>query len=330
MRINWRNRQIEMFIEKIISLISIERVFLLTTSYNLMKVVSINKLVIKPTMTKNIARVLNRMELLSKGLSDIFLCMEIDLNNKIKLSCKTLVEYSYNVSLEFIIFIICVLLPSSFFATAFAQTSSLVDIFPIDSKPFGLSYEEHVKTYWKLMLSIPVEQNPMEDKTGEKCTFGQEPSNSSIFYLPGNTGGLSTITCKIKAGLGLFIPIITVEASQAEAPRASVDELHKIAKDDQDGVTSLYLKINDKEFPEQELRKYRTHTKEFDVTFPNNALYGASPGPSVAVGDGYYVITKPLSPGSYIIDIKGSLVCLDPECLEPTYTGQVKYNLIAQ
>jgi hypothetical protein len=42
------------------------------------------------------------------------------------------------------------------------------------------------------------------------------------------------------------------------------------------------------------------------------------------------VITKPLSPGSYIIDIKGSLVCLDPECLEPTYTGQVKYNLIAQ
>jgi hypothetical protein len=224
----------------------------------------------------------------------------------------------------------CVLLSSSYLGISNAQTTSSVDIFPVDSKPYGLSYKEHVKNYWKLMLSIPVEQNPMEDKTGEKCTFGQESSNSSLFFLAGSTGGLSTITCKIKPGLGVFIPIITVEASQAEVPKATIDELHKIAKDDQDGVTSLYLKINDTEFSEQELRKYRTHTDAFDVTFPDRALFGASPGPSVAVADGYYVITEPLSPGNYVIDIKGSLACLNPDCLEPTYTGEIRYNLIVQ
>jgi hypothetical protein len=70
-------------------------------------------------------------------------------------------------------------------------------------------------------LSLPIDQNPMEDKTGEKCTFGQESSESPVFYLAGNTGGFSSITCKIKAGLGVFIPIITVEASQAEVPKAT-------------------------------------------------------------------------------------------------------------
>jgi hypothetical protein len=152
----------------------------------------------------------------------------------------------------------------SFFTTSsFAQVTGSVDIFPIDSNPFGLSYEEHVKKYWKSILSLPIDQNPIEDKTGEKCTFGQETSESPVFYLAGNTGGFSSITCKIRAGLGVFIPIITVEASQAEVPKATIDDLHKIAKNDQDGVTSLYLKINDKEFKDEDLRKYRTHTKEF-------------------------------------------------------------------
>jgi hypothetical protein len=219
----------------------------------------------------------------------------------------------------------------SFFTTSsFAQVTGSVDIFPIDSNPFGLSYEEHVKKYWKSILSLPIDQNPMEDKTGEKCTFGQETSKSPVFYLAGNTGGFSSITCKIRPGLGVFIPIITVEASQAEVPKATIDDLHKIAKDDQDGVTSLYLKINDKEFKDEDLRKYRTHTKEFEVTFPDRALFGAAPGPSLAVADGYYVITKPLSPGSYTIIIKSSLACLDPDCLEPTFGVDIKYNLIVE
>lgn len=183
------------------------------------------------------------------------------------------------------------------------------------------------------MLSILQSQNPMEDKTGEtgeRCTFGQEKLNSSVFYLPGSTGGPSVLTCKIKAGQGIFIPIITVEASQAEAPKATIEELHKIAKEDQDSVTSLYLKLNDREFSEEELRNFRTHTKEFEVMFPEGAFFGASAGTSVAVADGYYVKTEPLSPGNYALCIKGGLGCLNPECTEPSYAGDLKYNLVVQ
>lgn len=138
------------------------------------------------------------------------------------------------------------------------------------------------------------------------------------------------MTCKIRANLGVFIPVITEEASQAEVPKATINDLHKIAKNDQDHVTSLYLKINDREFTDQELRKYRTHTSEFQVIFPNHALFGASPGPSMVVADGYYVVTQPLLRGNYTIDIKSSLACLNPDCVEPTFAASIRYNLIVE
>lgn len=217
---------------------------------------------------------------------------------------------------------------STFTINAFAKSS--VEIFPIDSKPFGQAYEEYVKNYWKLLLPIPIEKNPMEDKTGERCHLGQENSNSSVFYLYGSTGGVTEITCKIPLGLGLFIPISTVEASEAESPKATVDELHKISKNDQDQVTSLLLKINGTEYSDQDLRKYRTHTQVFEVVFPENALFGAAPGRSKVVADGFYVITKPLPEGNYTIETKTSLACLEPDCTAPTFVGENKYHLIVQ
>jgi hypothetical protein len=214
-----------------------------------------------------------------------------------------------------------------FAAKTYAQSNRSIDIFPINSSPFGLSYENYVMNYWKLMLSIPIDKSPMEDKTGERCTFGQATPHQ-VFYLAGNAGGSSTLTCKIKTGLSVFIPVITEEASQAEAPKATIRDLHNIAKSDQDHVTSLFLKVNDKQFSDQDLRKFRTHTKDFQVTFPNNALFGAAPGKSAVVADGYYVITKPLSPGNYTIAIKSSLACLKPDCAQPTFASDIKYNLI--
>ena len=42
--------------------------------------------------------------------------------------------------------------------------------------------------------------------------------------------------------------------------RHQQDQLDKIAKKDQDIVTSLYLKIGDKEYNRADLSKYRIHT----------------------------------------------------------------------
>lgn len=214
---------------------------------------------------------------------------------------------------------------------AWSQQSPPVNIFLPSSKPSGLSYEEHIKNFWKFMLSIPREQNPMEDETGAICTYGQNMSKSSVFYLTANAGGVSVKTCKIPSGLSVLIPIITATFSDEELePGATVEELHQIAKTDQDNVNSLYLRINDYEFPDEDLLQYRTHTKEFQVMFPEDALDGAAPGPATVVADGYYAITEPLNPGRYDIQFKGSIVCLEVDCPEPTFATDNTFNLIVE
>lgn len=215
-----------------------------------------------------------------------------------------------------------------FASQVYAQNTSSLSLYPIDSKPYGLSYEDHIIDYNKYILSLPIDTNPSTDETGERCTIGQDLKNSSLFYLTGGSGGNTVRTCHIPSGLGLFIPMIEVEASTGEVPGATIDTLHQIAKKDQDNVKSLQLKINDIEFGYEDLKKFRTHTQAFEVDFPQNALFGANPGPSKVVADGHYVITSPLSQGNYTIQFGGSLVCLEIDCLEPTFATNTIYNLI--
>jgi hypothetical protein len=179
--------------------------------------------------------------------------------------------------------------------------SNSVNIFPPESKPYGLTFAEHQKNFWKWVLGIPANESPVNDPTGEKCASVQSNTNSSVFYLSFNNGGISERTCKVPVGKGLLIPVMQVEWSDKEAPGASVEELHKSAKKDQDSVYSLYLKIGDKEYKYKDLIKYRTHTDVFEVVFPDNGIFGViEGGVSKVVGDGFYIITEPLTKGNYL------------------------------
>ena len=209
--------------------------------------------------------------------------------------------------------------------------SNSVNIFPPGSKPYGLTYAEHEKNFWKWILEIPANESPLNDRTGEKCANGQSNTNSSVFYLSMNNGGISERTCKVPVGKGLLIPVMQVEWSDKEAPGASVEELHKSAKKDQDSVNSLYLKIGDKEYKYKDLIKYRTQTDVFEVVFPDNGIFGVIEGGiSKVVADGFYIITEPLIKGNYSIHFKSSLICPDPGCAEPNFAQDIKYNIVAE
>ena len=206
-----------------------------------------------------------------------------------------------------------------------------LNIFPPESKPYGLTFAEHQKNFWKWLLEIPANESPLNDRTGEKCATGQSNTNSSVFYLSMNNGGISERTCKVPVGKGLLIPVMQVEWSDKEAPGASVEELHKSAKKDQDSVNSLYLKIGDKEYKYKDLIKYRTQTDVFEVVFPDNGIFGViEGGVSKVVGDGFYIITEPLTKGNYSVHFKSSLICLDPGCAEPNFAQDIKYNIVAE
>jgi hypothetical protein len=117
-------------------------------------------------------------------------------------------------------------------------------------------------------------------------------------------------------------PFLPWKISDKEAPNSSVEQLHNIAKNDQDSVTSLYLKVDDKEYSRQDLEGYRTNTTDFEVVFPKNAIFGASEGPSKAVADDYYVITEPLEKGNHTIVYKSTLSL--------PFAQDITYNIIAE
>jgi hypothetical protein len=211
------------------------------------------------------------------------------------------------------------------------EGSTSVNIFPPGSKPYGLPYAKHIENFWKWILSVPAKDNPINDPTGEKCATGQSNTNSSLFYLAFNNGGASERTCKVPAGKGLFIPVMQVELSEKDTPGATVEELKLSTKTDQDSVNSLYLKIGDKEYNFDDLRKYRTDTDGFDVNYADNGIFGiVEGGPTTAVADGYYIMTDPLQRGNYTVHYKSSLICSDPGCAEPNFAQDIKYNIMAE
>jgi hypothetical protein len=213
-----------------------------------------------------------------------------------------------------------------------AKAGTSIDIFPPppDSKPYGLTYEQHVENFYDWLVSVPSNENPSNDPTGQNCAKGQEDTNSSVFYLVGGGGGKFDKICKVPAGKAIFIPVMSVEVSDKEVPNASVDDLDKTAKKDQDSVTSLSLTIGNKTYSFDELKKYRVHTGVFDLNFPENAIFGATPGPSKAVADGYHVITEILPRGTYTLNFKGSLICPGTECLAPNFAEDVKFTLVVE
>ena len=217
------------------------------------------------------------------------------------------------------------------FAISTVVASNSLDIFPPGSKPYGLPYSEHIQNFWKWILAIPAKNNPIDDATGEKCATGQSNTSSSVFYLSPNGGGNSERTCEVPVGKALFIPVMPAEWSDLENPGASVEELTAIVKKDQDSVNSLYLKIDDKEYKHDNLTKYRTLTGPFETTWPNNAAFGiVKGGNSTAVADGYYIITDPLAKGNHTVHFKSSLICSDPDCADPNFVQDIKYNVIAK
>jgi len=214
------------------------------------------------------------------------------------------------------------------FAISATAASNSFNIFPPGGNPYGLSYSEHVKNFWKWILAIPANDNPFNDNTGEKCATGQSNTSSSVFYLAPNGGGHSERTCKVPVGKGLVIPVMHVEESQFEAPGDSADQLSAAAKKDQDSVNSLYLKIDDRLYMMNNLTKYRTHTEPFETTWPDKAIFGIEKGGnSTVVADGWYIITEPLAKGNHTIYFKSSLPP-DPSGAEG-YATDIKYNIIA-
>jgi hypothetical protein len=183
----------------------------------------------------------------------------------------------------------------------YAQETPESLVYSPEDAPFGISYEEWTTKWWSWFISIPTDQNPINDHTGEMCTEYQE---GPVWFLLGSGGGKAERSCAVPAGKAILIPNIIIECSYAEDQSLqTVADLETCAKEGIDITTDVWATIDGKDLPEDQI--YRVKAGPWNFTFPENNVFAAPAGPTQGVSDGYWTFIKPLGAGNHTIHVGG-------------------------
>jgi hypothetical protein len=165
--------------------------------------------------------------------------------------------------------------------------------------------------WWQWALSIPTDQNPQLDPTGQYCMVGQR---GSVWFLGGVfSGGPADRSCSVPEGATLFFPVINEVSINSPNVCGSgpenepVKDLRQMSKSFIDAVppTSVRVQIDGRNIPFR-----RIQSQIFEVALPGDNVFDApcgGPGTvpaaiySPAVDDGYYATLGPLKPGAHTL-----------------------------
>jgi hypothetical protein len=175
-------------------------------------------------------------------------------------------------------------------------------VFSIESHPYGLSYPEWTAKWWQWVFSIPIENNPIKDDINRSNELNQ---SGPVWFLAGTGGGTAWRKCCIPAIKAILFPVLNYGATLADEPTVrSEEELISLARKEMDVITRLEVTVDDTKLPN--LQNYRVQSPIFDVTLPENSLFGGTAGQTRGISDGYWLFLKPLSAGKHKIMSFGS------------------------
>jgi hypothetical protein len=157
--------------------------------------------------------------------------------------------------------------------------------------------------WWQWILSIPADENPATDTTGEDCSKGDF---GDTFFLAGTFGGKAERECTITEGQDILIPIVNTINIKTD-PTDTRESLLARVTDITDQTKNLKLRIDGVYV--RNLESYRVTNSEL-FTFEaveNNVFqpFGLTPGSYVAVADGYWVLIEDLPAGEHDITVVG-------------------------
>jgi hypothetical protein len=189
-------------------------------------------------------------------------------------------------------------------------------VFSVDSFPHRLSYAEWTARWWQWLLSIPVENNPANDNSGEDCCTHQ---HGPVWFLAGTVGGVAGRRCTLPEGKAILFPILNYGATFADEPTIkSEQELISLVEKEMDVISNLEVVIDGEKL--DGLEKYRVRSPIFEVVLPENNLFVGRPGPTRGVADGFWLFLEPLQKGRHTVESFGS-------CLSGKVNIGVNYRL---
>lgn len=176
-------------------------------------------------------------------------------------------------------------------------------LFPPESEPYGLKYVVWTIKWWKWVLSIPKQKNPVLDRSG--LYLAEQQSDPNVWFLAGTLGGSVVRKCRVSIGKAILMPIINYECSFADEPSIkNVTDLELKCKSEIDDIKNLSFTIDQLNFGD--LIPYRIRSPVFDVNLGENNILDVGEQHTKMITDGYWVFMKPLGAGSHRLMTSGS------------------------
>lgn len=172
-------------------------------------------------------------------------------------------------------------------------------IFPVQANMFGQSYAEWSADWWKWSMEFSVAGHPFVDDPSFNVSTGQ---SGHVWFLA-TPFGTVVRNITIPHGTALFVGLLNAEASDLEGlGTTAIDQLanadfladhirHLTASIDGNAVTNI--------------TSYRFASAQFSFTAPTPWIFGETGGNGTSVGDGYFIMVKPLSTGTHTIHYTG-------------------------
>lgn len=175
--------------------------------------------------------------------------------------------------------------------------------FSPEAMPYGVTYSEWTARWWKWIYSIPKDRNPLSDIACEQWISKQ--SDPYVIFLAGTMAGSVERECNVPDGKALLFPVLNWSGTFADEPQARDESnLVSIAKTEIDIVSSLEALLDGIRLGN--LGGSRVRTGLFEVTLPENSIFGGEPGFTQGISDGYWLFLKPLRPGRHEVYSTGS------------------------
>jgi hypothetical protein len=165
--------------------------------------------------------------------------------------------------------------------------------------------------WWQWVLSIPTEDNPLLDTTGEKC---QEGDMGDVFFLVGSTGGSVERECTISEGQDILFPIINIFCfdkpgglfspgvfDQPKGPGSCQEQAESVI----DQASNLEVTIDGVSV--ENLQDFRVLSNPFPVKLPEDNILGLPSGTYIGISDGYWVLVESLPEGEHTIHFAGQV-----------------------
>jgi hypothetical protein len=183
-------------------------------------------------------------------------------------------------------------------------------VLPPGSSAYGRPIADWTIAWWQWAYSLPFTEHPLFDESGALCANGQ---SGPVWFLGGifNVTGTAVRTeCVVPPGKALFFPVLNVEWDNVCPPASlTIPELRAQANAFADLAINMTCEIDGASV--NNVAAYRYESAPFSLTLPEGNIWQAfgctAPAGTYypAVGDGYYLMVTPLSPGPHTIHFSG-------------------------